>query len=59
MHAEASFAFSNVSPESSLQSMACAHRRYFRPKTVAHRVNLGEANKMGVVGRGPIENVRE
>ena len=33
----------------SLQSMACAHRRYFPPKIFAHQVDLGVAVKMGVV----------
>ena len=36
-----------------LQSMACAHRRYFPPKTVAHQVYLGVSNQMGVIGCGP------
>ena len=29
-----------------LHSMACAQRRYFPPKTVAHQVYLGVANQM-------------
>ena len=39
----------------SLQSMACAHRRYFCAKPVAHQVFLGVATNMGVTGCGPIE----
>ena len=39
-----------------LQSMACAHRRYSPPKTVAHQVYLGVANQMGVIGCGPTKS---
>ena len=39
-----------------LQSTACAHRRYFPPKTVAHQVYMGVSNQMGVIGCGPTKS---
>ena len=42
-----------VLPPTRLQSMACAHQKYFPPKTVTPQVYLGLANQMGVARGDP------